>query len=639
MVSCNNDITDKQPDYWLHENSNIAQYPKDSSYLEKGTILSTKMNPLLKFVGLLDGIKRKDSTLSKENLDSIANLLTSSLGISNNDKPYFILDKKYITKAKIRHNNQLAYKALLESNWKSTVSFKNYKEYLLPYKLTNEIFDNWRDTLYSYHQKLIVSRPVLKNLDSLYQFHISKTYNTLSSKVSMRKLFPSEENYSWMDITKEGNCVSRCRYAIYHLRAAGVPATYDYIPNWGNRPFSRHAYVGLANKEIQVPKLLENNNNPKNLVDNLNAAMSPKKTKVFTAKELPKGLYVEYEKTIPKIYRQTWTTQSEINNLLSKMPKEELFTGLIKPNMIDVTAQYLKTAIVETNKSLFENKSMAYLATFDTSDWTPVAFTTFNWYGKATFKDIGKNILYLPMVYNSELTPYENPFILDNSGTKKELVCNKDKRINMKLIRKFPLFSYTADHCVDLKECRIEGSNNENFKDATILYTVNSLTFNTKQLDFKKPYSFRYIRMIAPEGGRLRISEMECYQNNLGVLKKLEDVNYKKGILEGQDGNAFDGDLNTYLVGKPAVFDFGTSITVSRIRFTPMNDSNYIIPNYEYELFYWDNHWVSAGKKRAHSDVLNYTNIPSGTIYWLRCLSAGKEERIFTYDNDTQIWW
>ncbi len=639
LLGCKDDKQEKIPDYWLDNSTKVSHYPIDSSYLQKGTVLSGKLITLLKFAAILDAIKRKDSTLSKENLDSIANLITNSLGISENDKPYLISDKKYITKEKILHNNQLAYKALLESNWKNTVSFEDYKEYILPYKLTNEIFDAWRDSLYLSHQKLIVARPALKNLDSLYQYHISKTYNALSSKVLMRKYFTSEENFSWMNLTREGDCVSRCRYAIYHLRAAGAPATYDYIPNWGNRPFSRHAYVGLANKKIQVPKLLENNNNPKNMVDNLNAAMSPKKMKVLSAKELPKGLYVEYEKTIPKIYRQTWSTQPQMSALLSKIPNGELFSDLIKPNMIDVTAQYIQTASVATSKNIFENKKIAYLATFDTTNWTPVAFTTFNWFGKATFEAVGKNILYLPMTYDGSLTAYESPFILDNSGNKKVLTCNKDKRISMKLIRKFPLFSYTADHGVDLEGCFIEGSNNKDFKDAVLLHTVNGLTFNTKQLDFKKPIAFRYIRMLAPEGGRLRLAEIECFQNNKGGLKKLEDVNYKKGILEGQDGYAFDGDFNTYLVGKPAVLDFGASVPVSRIRYTPMNDSNYIIPNYEYELFYWDTNWVSAGKKTAHSDSLNYTNIPSGTIYWLKCLSGGKEERIFTYEKGIQEWW
>lgn len=639
MISCKNDKFKKQPDYWPHENIDITEYPKDSSYLQKVTILSGNPDSLFKFLRVLDRIKKKDSALTKENLDSIANMLVKSLSIAENAKPYLILDKKYIPKSKVLHNNQLAYKALLESNWKHTVSFKDYQEYLLPYKLTNEIYDNWRDTLYSVHKKLIGSHPVLKNLDSLYKYHISKTYNSLSSKVSMRKYFASEENYSWMDITKEGDCVSRCRYAIYHLRAAGVPATYDYIPNWGNRPFSRHAYVGLANRNKQVPQLLDNTNNTKNLVDNLNAAMSPKKTKVFAAKELPKGLYVEYEKTIPKIYRQTWSNQPDMIGLLSEIPNEELFSDLIKPNMVDVTAQYLQTASVATSKNIFENKKMAYLATFDTNNWTPVAFTTFNWYGSATFKEVGKNILYLPMTYNGRLAAYENPFVLDNSGNKNVLTCNKDKRISMKLIRKFPLFSYTADHSVDLKDCYIEGSNNKDFKDAVLLHLVNGLTFNTKELDFKKPIAFRYIRMLAPEGGRLRLAEIECFQNKQGILKKLEDVNYKKGIIEGQNGNAFDGDFNTYLVGKPVVLDFGASVPVSRIRFTPMNDSNYIIPNYEYELFYWDNSWISAGKKIANTDYLNYSNIPSGTIYWLRCLTSGKEERIFTYENDTQIWW
>ena len=638
LLGCKDDKQGKTPDYWLDNNPKTTQYSLDSSYLQKPTILSGKINSLLGLSAILDGLKRKDSTLSKESLGLIADSLSKSLGMSDNEKPYFVLDK-YIPKAKIQHSNQLAYKALQESSWKKTVSFADYQEYILPYKLTNEIFDTWRDSLYCYHQKLIILHPEFKNIDSLHQYHISKTYNALSSKVALRKYFPSEENYSWLNITKEGDCVSRCRYAMYHLRAAGAPATFDYIPNWGNRPYAKHAYVGLANKKRQVPQLLGNTNNPKNLVDNLNAAMAPKKTQIFRASELPKGLYVEYEKTIPKIYRQTWSTQPQMRALLSKIPNEELFSDLIKPNMIDVTAQYLQVANVETNISVLENKSMAYLATFDIKDWTPVAFSPFNWYGKAVFNDVGKNILYLPMTYNSELAPYENPFILENSGTKRVLVCNKDKRINMKLIRKFPLFSYTADHCVDLKGCRIEGANDTDFKDATVLHTVNNLTFNTKQLDFKNNKPFRYIRMIAPEGGKLRLAEIECYQNNHGILKKLEDVNYKKGILEGQKGNPFDGDYSNYLVGSGVKLDFGTSVPVSRIRFTPVNDSNYIIPGHEYELFYWDNNWVSADKKTAHSDFLNYTNIPSGTIYWLKCYSGGKEERIFTYENNKQIWW
>lgn len=639
MTGCVNNQSDKTPVYWLSKKINAAKYPKDLSYIDRGTILSGKMSSLLHFVNFLENTKRKDTTLTKENLDSIANLSAKAMGISENYKPYVVLDKKYIDREKILHNNQLAYKALLESDWKNTVSFEDYQEYVLPYKLTNEVFDNWRDSLYLSHQKLIASQAVFKNLDSVYKYHISKTYNSLSSKVSMRKLFSSEENYSWMNITKEGDCVSRCRYAIYHLRAAGAPATYDYIPNWGNRPFSRHAYVGLANKEIQVPKLLENSNDPKNMVDNLNAAMSPKKMKIFEENELPKGLYVEYEKTIPKIYRQTWSNQKEMIDLLSKIPKEELFLDLIKPNMVDVTAQYLETVNVSTSKNIFENKKMAYLATFDTNDWTPVAFSTFNWYGKANFNDVGKNIVYLPMTYNGTLTPYENPFILDNSGAKKDLICNKDKRITMKLIRKFPLFSYTAAHSEDLKGCHIEGANDPEFKDAKLLHVVNGLVFSTKQVDFKKAEKFRYIKMIAPEGGKLRLAEIECFANTNGALKKVNDINYLKGILEGQRGNAFDGDFSNYLVGSGVKLDFGVSVPLSSIRYTPMNDSNYVIPNYEYELFYWDNGWVSAGKKVAHNDYLNYSNIPSGTVYWLRCLTTGKEERIFTYENDTQIWW
>lgn len=119
----------------------------------------------------------------------------------------------------------------------------------------------------------------------------------------------------------------------------------------------------------------------------------------------------------------------------------------------------------------------------------------------------------------------------------------------------------------------------------------------------------------------------------------MNNVLYTQGTLTGNDVKAFDGDLSTYMVRTEAVFDFGTPKTVTEIRFCPRNDTNGIIPGSEYELFYWDDEWISAGRQLATDYHLNYNNMPSGTMYWLRCHTEGREERIFTYENDIQIWW
>ena len=49
--------------------------------------------------------------------------------------------------------------------------------------------------------------------------------------------------------------------------------------------------------------------------------------------------------------------------------------------------------------------------------------------------------------------------------------------------------------------------------------------------------------------------------------------------------------------------------------------------------------WTSMGKQVARTVSLEYHDVPSGGLYWLRDLSKGKEERIFTYELGEQVWW
>lgn len=639
LLGCNNDELEKPNASWLDKLKSTEQIV-DSNFNQRTTVLTGNIDSLQCFLEVLNK-KKSDFDISKSDLNLLIDSLSKSLGLLNKIQPYEVLDKNYISKEKINNNNKLAFKALMESSWKDSINFNDFKEYISPYKLTNEIFDDWRDSLYINHQKLISLHPNLKNLDSLYNYHRKKTYNSIKSKISTKNHFLSSPNYSWLNISKEGKCGYMCKYAIYHLRASGVPATYDYIPEWGNRPRSGHAYVGLANRNKQLKYLLSNNNNPTKLINNLNATINTKYTHIFLESAIPKNLYVQYEKTIPKVYRETWSIQSSLINSISNVPLEEIYRPLIKPNMVDVTSQYLQVGNVEISKSYFDNLNMMYLATFDRTGWIPIAYSSFNLFGKAIFKDLGKNVMYLPMSYKNRLKPFSSPFLINSSGVKKTLICNKNKLVNMKLIRKYPLFSYTANHAVGFKGCRIEGSNDSKFKDAKILHEINYYPFSMQQIDFKKPDTLRYIRLVTPRDDStiLRLAEIECYQDSCGVNIKLVHKTYKNGRHEKKFSKVLDGKLDTYASGRWFKLDFEFPRPISRIRFCPKNDTNCIIPGNEYELFYWDNSWVSAGKKIAKYFSLDYKAIPSGTIYWLKCLTEGKEERIFTYDDGRQIWW
>jgi len=59
----------------------------------------------------------------------------------------------------------------------------------------------------------------------------------------------------------------------------------------------------------------------------------------------------------------------------------------------------------------------------------------------------------------------------------------------------------------------------------------------------------------------------------------------------------------------------------------------------EYELFYWQDEWKSLGKAIAGSKPLAFDDVPAKGLYWLVVENSDEEERIFTYENDRQVWW
>jgi hypothetical protein len=68
----------------------------------------------------------------------------------------------------------------------------------------------------------------------------------------------------------------------------------------------------------------------------------------------------------------------------------------------------------------------------------------------------------------------------------------------------------------------------------------------------------------------------------------------------------------------------------------------------EYELFCWNGEWKSIGKQTAEDKPLIFEGVPSGDLYWLVAKDSDRpvngpapdgEERIFTIENSSQVWW
>ncbi len=58
-----------------------------------------------------------------------------------------------------------------------------------------------------------------------------------------------------------------------------------------------------------------------------------------------------------------------------------------------------------------------------------------------------------------------------------------------------------------------------------------------------------------------------------------------------------------------------------------------------YELFVWDDGWVSVGEQPADGAPLTFDEVPADRLYWLVAEDSRKLERIFTFDAGRQVWW
>ena len=64
-----------------------------------------------------------------------------------------------------------------------------------------------------------------------------------------------------------------------------------------------------------------------------------------------------------------------------------------------------------------------------------------------------------------------------------------------------------------------------------------------------------------------------------------------------------------------AGLDFWKRVRVDKIIYSPRNWDNYIKPGCDYELFYCDGIWKSAGTLRAEADSLVFPDVPEGVLY------------------------
>ncbi len=431
--------------------------------------------------------------------------------------------------------------------------------------------------------------------------------------------YPFFPTFSELDQLHWGSCDHLAAYLTFSLRAIGIPSTIDVVPAWANRG-GGHAWNVVMNKDgkfVDVGFNGEGHNS------------------------------ISYK--IPKIYRTGYSSNKG-------------GIGYLDPLWKDVTGEYpMPISDIALSGSDSDMKGdVLFLCIFNNKDWIPVAVSATENKKTMTFGNVargipfgdnkiagyqneGKGIVYLPAsVRNGVMVPFATPFILKENGDVHKLTPDHSALRSISLYRKYPKYGHISVYAARMADGCFEISNQTDFPTPKRIYTIKEPPKHAMaEVNLHAPATCRYIRYKAPDQSWVNISELQCYspEGKLSGTPFASDKNKSPEEL----AKICDGNIDTFYAGEVrnayVGIDFGKEVEIDRIIYSPRTDGNDVIPGEEYELFYWENRWVSLGRKKADSFRLQYDSVPDNSLLWLHNRTKGVEERIFTYMNNEQIWW
>jgi len=517
-------------------------------------------------------------------------------------------------------NVEYAFKVWNNAPWAKGLSFSDFCEYVLPYRVGHEPVNSWRPSGYANFGWVMNQGNIeRKRACSIINDSIK---NVLSNMMEM-KMYPIRLTYDNMYKIKVGVCEDETAFATMAMRSVGLPVGIDFVPQWPWRSMG-HSWNYL---------LLENG-----------------ETMPFMGTESNPGVpHFKLEKK-GKVYRKTFA-KNEKSLALMETDHDLLPQFFRSPYLKDVTELYAQVYPVNVKAS--GQQKYLYLSVFDNINWVPIDWAKIQ--GEtASFDKLEGGVVYMPTFYeNGKYLLPQQPFLLEEDGMIEILEPDFNRNQTLKLKRKYPLSEHMDAYLGKMRGGRFEVANKQDFSDAIVLSVLESKPepYLRTIANESSQGKFKYVRYVASDSGRCNMAILNFYGFEGNRRVKL------KGTIIGTEGSykgygaikqmAFDNDPSTFFDapeeewGKAWIgLALDKPIQISHVDFMPRNDTNTIFEGQVYELFYWSQGWEGLGRETGDStEEVIFDNVPSGALYLLHNHNGGTEERIFTYKDGTIHWY
>lgn len=521
----------------------------------------------------------------------------------------------------------LAFQVWEENVYSRNCSFKDFCEYILPYRRQNGLLiDGARRELYRrHHGKYFVKggKDWQQEIDSLlYEYKYLTHSGFWGTKIPIW-------NAATFEKMRHGLCAQRCWYNSLLLSSLGIPVAIDFVPAWGNRNNS-HTWnvVILDGQSHAFESFWDNDRWQYNYLYN-NKTSDP----------------VWGEFRLPKVYRNTYSNHLEgplADREVDRADIPELFCNMKK---VDVSTEYFEAedVVVELTQKVPEGTKYAYLAVWGYQEWHPVQWGKID-AGKAVFRKMGKDVVYLPVYYKrGVLLSAAAPFRLKSDG-RVEILKENGKTMEM-VVRGatgVAAYDWNKDYLACMRGLRIVGIG-ENIEEEELCRWPNSLCIERTYQEVKSQRLYRYVRLQLPSDS-LALGELVFYTgqgriNDVKVLTPVQVTGRKETLemlTDGIDATVYRGRIRDKIVD----VDLGRKYKIEKIGMSPYLKTQLFYPD-EFELLYWKNGWKPLGRKQANdSGFMKFEEVPQGVLFMLKnCRWKGKTaERIFTYEEGVVRW-
>lgn len=505
--------------------------------------------------------------------------------------------------------------------WKSNpyskrVSFNTFCSYILPYRLNDRILP---DDYFIYNNNLIIekanrlySASILETIDS-----ILIKYGDIIYAADMLGHFPYLTTSSVMK-SKRIECEDRVWFNYYLLSSAAFPVAIDFIPNWGNRNAS-HTWNTIVMDDQTFPFEPFYSTDRWEYRNIYNNQMEDGFVKWWGKFRLPKVFRVTYEKIENDIIKD------------DRVSAEDIPTLFRSDRVKDVSGEYFETADVKLTieREIPDDTYYAYLCVQNREQWVPVQYGRIRG-NQVLFRDMGKDIVYLPIFYRQgKEIPAGEPFYLSQNGKIKPITLD-GKAQKMHISRRYPLNEKKALSNALLKGAVFSLANKADFSDEVICAKIDFAPEMKKyMLKNSHQENFRYVRFLYPK--KAYLSEIKLLVSN--KMSITDTIVLNSTTIDSKLASHADKSENEIII------DMGMANKVLSFGFCGLNDIFAVMPDVEYELFYWKDRWVSLGKARSENSSLIYKSVPSGGLYYLDCSEKDAFKRMFTYKDGKQLFW